>query len=133
MKDSNDSEIERVRARANARMYVEYNRWNNIGPAKKGVSKEDADYLLCLGSYPDMDINSSMLCKIFAEAPATVSGRLSGLESRGFIEKKQGSGDKREKVITLTERGSKKYLDICMFLDGNSRENPLDIIPNGLL
>lgn len=132
MEDSNeDTRIER--AKANARLYIEYTRWNSIGPVKGKIDKKDADYLLCLGSYQDIDINPSTLGKIFGEAPVTVSGRLKGLEIKGFIEREQSLDDKREKIIALTEKGAKKYLNICMFLDGNSRENPLDIDSDGLV
>ena len=112
-------------AREKAKNFVEYTRWFEIGPLR-GWNRKDVLYLLCLGSFPDMKINGTLLGKVFSDKAPSTSERLKKLEDEGVIEQ-VASDDKRAKYFKLTEKGEKQYQSACLFLYLNATSNPIDI------
>ncbi len=118
-------------AKRNARIFAEYIRWINHGPAT-GWDRTEVGYLVCLGAYENFNFNSKLLGEIFHDKPSTVSTKLDQMAERGYITLKQDTEDGRCKQINLTEKGKKRYEGCILFLLGNSQHNPINAINDTL-
>lgn len=123
---ANDWEINGQEAERNIRTYFECQRWLNAGPLRQDLTRNQREYILFIGAYPNIRPTLMSFVKVLKEKAGTVSGVIGSLEEQGLVKITQDTEDERKKHFELTELGLKEYKNLCLYVHGNSTMSPVE-------
>ena len=112
--------------------FLEFNRWLNIGPLKRILSRDETVALLYLGKYKDdfnelttRDLTRLMGMHEQEKGDIKTAYLIARLLEKGLLVKRENPEDSREHLVSLTDYGLGAYRASRDFLYGNSKDIPI--------